>query len=105
MDEVSHFTDSKLEAPKNQYLGLQEHICIRNLGKEGSVCACENFRVLVCGAIVHRGLLCSQPQEFKTATIMTKRNGKQQTLHPLWSLRSRPHAGSDSGGVRYHDYH
>lgn len=25
MDEVSHFTDSKLEAPKNQYLGLQEH--------------------------------------------------------------------------------
>lgn len=53
--------------------------------KEGSVCACVRISwVLVCGKIVHRGLLCSQPQEFKTATIMTKRNGKQQTLHPLF---------------------
>ena len=86
-------------------LGLQEHIFIGNPEKEGSVYACENFRVLVCGAVVHWGLLCSQPQEFKTATIMTKRDGKQQTLHPVWSLRSRPHAGYNSGGVRYHDYH
>ena len=42
MDEVSHFTDSKLEAQKDQYLGLQEHT--------QPLCSCHKCSIIGLGS-------------------------------------------------------
>lgn len=54
--------------------------------------------MLVCGAIVHWGLLCSQPQEFKKQLNNNCDKEEWKTANAASSLEppEQAHAGSDS---------